>query len=306
MKILKMLVNWGTVVGVIIGAGVVGFFMYNKYSTSRPVVTINGEAITKKDLQDRTDYLYTDKLLRGMIWRKLIFQEAKKDNVMPTDADVQQTIAQLDRTTPSVVNEAKKSDPGLDLFKEQIKADLALRNLRIKDVPLTDGEARAFYAKHKTQFSLPQQTKTTIVIAGDAVDADAAQRMLHNGVSLDTLAQQRGMAVIGVTGNFNGPPPDALKNTVMTMKLHDIRIVPLGAQYGNQFAIVRADGIAPYGTPRYEQIKPLVDNAAKLAKAGPESKELALLRSTAKITADVPKYESAIPTSSDNQVASAQ
>jgi len=274
---------------------------YFRYSGSRPLITVNGVAITRKQLQDRVDFTYAKPLLQSMIWNVLINQAAQNANVEPTDQDVANAVAEIDRSDPQVIDNAKRSDPSLTIFKDSLKTDIALRNLRIQGITASPSEIQQYYNTHLSQFKLPLQTTTILVLANNKIDADTAYRLLQNGVSSDIIAQQPGLGVVGVNVSLNQQLPASVSQQVFQMHPGDVKIIPIGNVYG----IVKAKSVSPAGTPPLSAIEDKVRIACVLAKSPSEADELKKLRDGAQIVANVGKYADAIPDDSAAQAASA-
>jgi hypothetical protein len=285
----KILFPIAVIVAIISVFGNVMLFL--RYSSTRPLISVNGVAITRKQFQDRVDFLYARPLLSQMIWQQIVMQAATKSNCVPTNLDVDQAMAELERTTPNVIENARKQDPSLGLFKEDLKSNLALRNLRMSGISVSPDEVQAFYNLHKSLFKLPEQTQTTLVIASNQVDAETAQRLLQDGVAPGIIAQQQGLGVVGLNVRLNQQLPEYVGQEVLAMKNGDVKVIPIGSS----FAIVKAKSVAGSGIPPLSQIADQVRIAATLSKAPSEAAMLKTLRSAAQITAEVGKYEDAIP-----------
>jgi hypothetical protein len=267
-------------------------FLYNRYSSHRALIDVNDQVIRQKDLQDRLDYLYSDNILRQMIFTDLIMQEAAKEGVIPTDQDVQQAQDELERAHPTVVSDARQSDPTLTLFDEQLKAKLALRNLEIKNVTVTEPEIEQYYSQHQSDFMLPAQTSSSVVLAKTAIAADSAQQMLQNGVDLNVIAQQPNTGVVGInTTNLSNVPGNIISQ-VLEMNVGDVKTF----QIGPIWMIVRSNAVSPPGVPALAVIHDQVALAARQAKGPGDQAELTKLVQEAHITVESDKYLGAVPT----------
>jgi hypothetical protein len=293
-----------TVVGCIILIAVVSLIanvaLYDRYSSERVLVTVNGEPIHKKDLDDRLDYLYATDVLRQMIVTDLILQEAKRKNAMPSDEDVQKSYQQLLRIDPKSVETAREYDPQMTFFMEGLRASLALRNLRVLNVPVTTDEIAAYYAAHKSDFVLPQQSQTTIVLTADEVDAATAKRLLDDNVSPAVVAEQPGLMVVGINAASDTPLLPSVRRAIMKMRPGDVKLIPAGAQ----FAVIRCVRVDAEVLPPLDSIRADVAIAARLAKAPSEQVVLERLRRDASITVEASKYATAVPTGSDETIGS--
>ena len=264
---------------------------YKRYSSSRPLFTVNGEVIKRKDLDDRLDYLYSTHVLQKLIWNRLIMQEAHKANCAPTDPQIADTIADINRTSPAVIDRARLSDPQLVMFREDLATTMALRNLRIAGVTVTDDDARAFYAVHKMQFALPVQSQTTTVIAKDQLAATTARDLLSHGTEPALIAGQPGLTVVGIDAKITGAVPTDINAKVLQMHQGDIGTFPIAGE----FMVVKINKRSPAVVPDFESIRDQVELATRVAKAPPAEQILRGLLERARIHAESDKYKNAIP-----------
>lgn len=293
---------YATIVTIVAVVSLIGnYLLYMRYSSARPLITVNNQVIRRKDLDDRLDYLYSNNILRQMIYTDLIMQAAQKQNVVPTDADVDKALDELKRTSPGVIANNEKLDPKLFYFRQELKANLALNNLRTAGIQVSDQDVENFYQEHRKQFALPQQSEAILVVAPDSVGAQTAQRMLGNGVTPEVIAETRGLRVIGVNAPISGQMPLAISQQLLALKPGQIRTIPIKGGY----LIGKVTSVSPQQIPSLDAIRPQVELALKLAKAPPQSKIMSDLVENAKIVADTGKYAPAIPTNPSEQVASA-
>lgn len=287
---MSKLAFWG--VAAIAAISIMGnFLLFHRYSSQRPLIDVNDQVITRKDLDDRLDYLYSDNVLRQMIFHDLIMQEAAKEGVLPTDQDVQDAKAQIERSQPSVIEAAQLTDPSLTLFDDNLRAKLALRNLEIKNVAVTEPEIEQYYDSHKQQFALPAQTTSTVVYAKTAVAANSAEQMLQNGDSLQVISEQPGLAVVGINGSKMINVPQSIVNQVLAMSAGSVQTF----QIGPIWMVVRSNAVSPPGVPPLAVIHDQVALAARQAKGPGDQAELTRLVQAAHITVESDNYAGAVP-----------
>lgn len=291
--------------------------LYKRYSSQRPLMTIGPETIQIGEYRDKLDYEFGKATLNKMAFTKLILQEAKKANVLPTDADVQERITAIERRMPKMLEEARANKIKMEQLKRDILAEIALENLTIKDVKVTDAELRSFYGKNKALFQVPMQARTTIVLAQNAVDANSAVALLKNkSMTPQVIANQPRLSVIGVNGfnpNWNALPIEGqakLGKAIMGTPVNGVTTI----QVGNNFFVARVDSREDSGIEGYQKVRPTLERAVRLKKAEPRGIVLARLYKGAQISFEVGKYAAYFKdidkmgkddvTSSDRQTAS--
>lgn len=259
------------------------FLMYERYSSSRPLVVVGKTVISRKNYQDQLNYQTQGAVLKKMVFAALVDDAAAKQGVMPSDADVKAQLADIQRRDPQLLASVNNDPAKMADFTTDLKTSMALDNLRIKDVQVSDADVAAFYAQHKAQFALPLQVQTAMVIADTPVDAATAAALLRQNIGLDVIGRQPRLHVVGMNGftvNMQALPAaqnKTLSAAVYSMKPGDVKIVPLG-QYT---AVLKANKFSAAQVPPLTAIRPQVIRQAKLAKAVPPGVEIASLYQSA-------------------------
>ncbi len=255
-------------------------FLYFRYSTSRPVVTLGGQSISRKQFQDVLESQAGQPVLSKMVFESLVTQAAAKANLTPTPQDIQARIDAIQRRAPQVLTPYSQDPVKMAQFRHDLGTSIALENLRMQGVAVSPAALSAYYAAHNADFGLPAQWKTTTVVADNAVDAQTAADALRQGDPPDVLARQPRLRVVGV-GGYNpniqtavSPATYQQVNTFLkSAKVGDVKIFPAGT-YSVIFRLTQKSA----GTvPPLSQIKDQVERAACLALAPSQDAELAKL-----------------------------
>jgi foldase protein PrsA len=267
--------------------------LYKRYSTQRPLMHIGSESIKIKDYRDQVDYQAGKAVLNKMAYAMLILQEAKKANLIPTEDDIAKRLATIERRVPKALEAARSDAQKMAELKRDLTTDIALENLTIKDVKVTDAEVRAFYAKNKALFQVPAQARTTIVLAQNDVDAKTAASLLNNpSMTPDIIANQPRLRVVGVNGykvDWNAVPTrtqEELARAIFAAKVKQVTTV----RAGTAFLVARVDGRETSGIEPFEKVRPTVERLAKLKKAPSGPVVLARLYKGANVSFEIGKY----------------
>ncbi len=276
------------------------FLLYQRYSTAHPLIDVNNQVIRRKDLDDRLDYLYAKSALRNMIAEDVVDQAATQAKVMPTEADVDQEIARVARANPQVITQAKTLDPSLQIFRESVKTRLALRNLQIQGITVSNSEIADYYAQHRNEFRLPPQVKADLATAQDSIAAQAAAQLMKQNDPPSVIAEQPGVKVLGVTAPPVQKLPPSIEQGMLGMKSNSVKLFPIGSQ---AYLVVHVTKASPAQLPPLADVRPQVEVAARLAKAPTQQQEMAKLMAASHIDAQTSRYADAIPNynSSDAQ-----
>lgn len=177
--------------------------MYSRWSDKRPLVRVGQRVVTRGEYYSALDQAAGKNVLNQIVLSELIRQAAASDAVPVSSSDINTRLATLRRTSPQGI--PPTDTPGL---RDQIGLTLALENLRIRHVTVSDAEVLAFYNAHKAAFVLPTQMRNTVVVTAPAAAQAAA--LLHQHQTAQAIAAHPGLRVVGINGfalNLNALPP---------------------------------------------------------------------------------------------------
>jgi foldase protein PrsA len=159
------------------------------------VGSVNGVAINKGELYNTlVKGGNGESALENLITYELVNQEAQKQGVAVTDAD-------LDRE----LNVIKKSMGGEEAFKQALQqykmsvddlhTDLQqqaqLRKLLSSKINITDEDIKNYYDQNKASFSTPEQVRASHILVETKEEADAILKQLKEGADFATLAKEK-------------------------------------------------------------------------------------------------------------------
>ncbi|MEO7719206.1 MAG: peptidyl-prolyl cis-trans isomerase [Capsulimonas sp.] len=163
------------------------------------VATVNGEAITQAEFYSQLQR-YTPNpqqmssapagktVLQQLIMNTLTEQLAKQEGVPPTDAQINEQMANFKSSADKVLVRGfddTLATAGLteeDLKTFQIKPQLAQINLLTKGVTIADADIQAFYDLHKKdQFTKPNRAHIKRIALATAADANSVYDDIQKG-----------------------------------------------------------------------------------------------------------------------------
>ncbi|MGI4788459.1 MAG: peptidyl-prolyl cis-trans isomerase [Janthinobacterium lividum] len=264
------------------------FLTYQRFSTLRPIVEVGGQSITKRDYESALEEKDGGRTLHDLVSSVLIRQAADKVGVLPSDSDVDTRLAEIRQRDPGQV-QAAESDGSLPLLRDQLLAQIALENLRIQGVTVSDAEVSRYYNAHRADFKQSAQAKMTLVVADTAVEAAGAAADLHDGIAESVIAEQNGLHVAGQDGyavDLGTSQGRALAASWKTMHVGEIRTASLGSQF---LVALLVSAQQPRIIP-LQDIKAGIVRLARLEKAVPAQVELDRLYKADPPTFPVEKY----------------
>lgn len=262
---------------VTVGSIATNVLMYQRYSSGKPVVLIGSDSVTIKDFRDRLELVSGKGILSSMVARSLVMSEAKAKNLAPKPADIDERVELMLRSNVPGVS-AKLGNPLQKmLLTEDIETSMALENITVANVAMTDGDLMAWFKKNKKSFILPDQTRTTIVVAKNVVDASTAEKLLlqkEPRIDTSTIARTPRLGVLGLTANVDWKKiPLGFRKLLISKvgvsvpgSVFKLLIPAVKGEQGG-FLIVRVEAKSPAGVPPFAQIRKYVEHQYKLQTA---------------------------------------
>ena len=270
--------------------------LFMRYSSSRPLVTVGKEVITKKQYQDELERQAGQQVMSKMVISRLVAQAAARDGVTPPASDVDKQISDIQRSSPQVLTPYNQDPAKMAEFRQELQTGLALENLRIKDVALSPTQVADYYAKNKMKFARPQQVQATTVVTQNPVDTATAIDLLKQKTPLDVLGRQPRIAVVG-NNNYNpdlsGLSPglrQQISGFVQKARVNDYKTFPDDPQHPKYYLTFWVTKSDPAMIPSLADIKKDVERQARLAHAPVADEEVARLYQAAKPTFNSDKY----------------
>lgn len=178
---------------VVAGAG--GYMLGNRAGQpeAKAVATVNGEAITETELYNVMVKEQGQATLDRLITTRLVNQEAKKNNVSVSDAEIDEEL-----------NKTKEALGGEDMYqqalqtygmseeslKESILLTLQAQKILGKDIQVTDEELNTFFSENQSSFDKRQLTARHILVKTEE-EAKAIKAQLDGGADFATLAKEK-------------------------------------------------------------------------------------------------------------------
>ena len=262
--------------------------LFARWSPSRALLTVGKHTVSKRDYEASLDAAAGKAVLSRMVVAELIRQAAAQAGVTPTPADIDARLALLRRQG------ALPNQPAADL-RDSVEQNLALENLRMRGIPVSDADVAAEYAKHPEKFRLPAQMSATLVVASSPDRTTQAVHLLGTGTAPSAIAAVPGLQVDGVNGFAlpAGALSPALRQAILG--LHDGTVKVFGSRSAGPGTgaslVVRANSHTAGILPPLPQVRDLVAREIRLQKAPTAPAELLTLYAANKPVFDMTNYQ---------------
>lgn len=134
-------------------------------------------------------------VLDQMIDQRLVLQEARKRNVLATNAQVDEQVATIKQNFSSegeFQSELSKRNLTLADLRERLRTNITVRNLMTAAVAVTvtDGEMEQYFREHRSEFDRPEQVRVKHILLQDEAEARLVLARLRRGEKFEDLARQ--------------------------------------------------------------------------------------------------------------------
>lgn len=161
------------------------------------VATVNGVEITKDQLYNKMAAQGGEQVLSGMIDQELINQEAKKQNITITDADIDAEIkdtyiAQFG-SEEALKQALVQYGMTMDNLRSEIANQLKLTKLLEPQVKVTDDQIKQTFETYKESFNTPEQVRASIILVKTEDEAKNIIKQLNGGADFAELAKSKSL-----------------------------------------------------------------------------------------------------------------
>lgn len=172
----------------------------------RTILTVNGEKVSKDEFYSRLERIQVQTpsgpklagsyVMEQIIGEKLVEQLAKKQNVAPTDAQIQSKIKTITKESGNLAQWLAVQGMTGDDLKKKLGAEQSVINLVSKGVTVSDDEVKSAYDKELARpgstLKRPDQIKISVIIVDQKNKGkiDQAYKMLKGGAEFSTVAMQ--------------------------------------------------------------------------------------------------------------------
>jgi PPIC-type PPIASE domain/SurA N-terminal domain len=290
------------------------------------VATINNEGITEKEFYTRLqhvkgqDFLVPTTppamrsesagyiLLNALINQRLIIQLAQKNNVLPTDAEINGELEGVMKQEGVIAALKDHSVTKDDLFYD-VKVQVSRFNLATGKQPVSAEEVEKFYNDNIERYKTPERWGLSAIRTTNLDTAIKVIGELKAGKSFETTAKtfsedQRTRDTGGQIGVFDANDknlPQEIRSKVALLKLGE-NTEPIGVMFdpGNGGAkvlvywIVKLTVKQDAVTHSLAEIRPQIERLAALKKYGGlevADKKIAEFRKTSDVVINLPGYD---------------
>ena len=279
------------------------------------VAKVNGRKISRQEYYNKLERLpfYQQAqvesgmaVLNSMIEEELLLSLAEKEKCRPTDAQVNERYAEMEKNPgypvwAQFMAYVRQSGLTKDQIKDQVRIHQAAFNLMTRGISVPEKDVKASYEENKAALTIPQSADVAMIQCNTMADAAKAMQLLKT-VEFATVAKQlsdepNSKANGGRIGAIYADDPNwdkAVSKKVLATKKGEITgPIAVSNKSGSAVLIFKVIRINPPKTPKYEEVKYLIWEQmmrAQGAKKWDVAAELEKFRGTAKIKVNIDRY----------------
>jgi foldase protein PrsA len=164
----------------------------NDLSGREVLATVNGQPITRADLDKKLRETRGASVLLQMVDEILVEQEATAQKITATPERLKSRMEQAEANAGSRADlEAtlKKHGMSMDAFQKQLTDDVYLDEIARQKTTVTDQEIGQYYKEHAKEFSRGDRVKARMILLESRENADAVTSALAAGGEFNGLAK---------------------------------------------------------------------------------------------------------------------
>jgi hypothetical protein len=171
---------------------------------SKPVATIDGLPVTQEDFNERcADFVITQQsagqsvcaaVLGNLIMLKIMEKELRDKNKLPSDADVNRRMETLKKQSTFMQQpldeQLRRQGRTEASLKRDLRDQMVGEEFRLKDIKVTDAEARQYYDRHANDPSWSQEERVQLAVLAvdNKADLDKALSELRSNAKFNDVA----------------------------------------------------------------------------------------------------------------------
>jgi foldase protein PrsA len=190
--VLKKLLNKNFIILAFVLVGIT-VILTVAFSKQEAAATINGEVISKEELDAKLTSLYGDETLESLITNKLIELEAEKKELEVTGNEIDEELTNLQESYGGEEEFAaalEQNDVSMEQVRQDIEYYLLAEKLIKPSISVTDEDIKTYFDENSESFDQQEQVEASHILVEDEATAKKVKEELTGGKDFAELAKE--------------------------------------------------------------------------------------------------------------------
>lgn len=163
------------------------------FSKTETAASVNGEKITKDELNTKLTEMYGADTLDSLITNKVIEMEADKQKVKVTGNEIDEELTKLQDSyggEEAFAAALEQNKVSIDRIREDIQTYLLAEKMIKPSIKVTEEEMKTYFEENKESFDQKEQVKASHILVEDEATAKKVKKELESGKDFAELAKE--------------------------------------------------------------------------------------------------------------------
>ncbi|WHX39894.1 peptidylprolyl isomerase [Mesobacillus sp. AQ2] len=163
------------------------------FSKTETAASVNGEKITKDELNTKLTEMYGADTLDSLITNKVIEMEADKQKVKVTGNEIDEELTKLQDSyggEEAFAAALEQNKVSIDRIREDIQMYLLAEKMIKPSIKVTEEEMKTYFEENKESFDQKEQVKASHILVEDEATAKKVKKELDSGKDFAELAKE--------------------------------------------------------------------------------------------------------------------
>ncbi|MCM3125064.1 MULTISPECIES: peptidylprolyl isomerase [Bacillaceae] len=163
------------------------------FSKTETAASVNGEKITKDELNTKLTEMYGADTLDSLITNKVIEMEADKQKVKVTGNEIDEELTKLQESyggEDAFAAALEQNKVSIDRIREDIHMYLLAEKMIKPSIKVTEEEMKTYFEENKESFDQKEQVKASHILVEDEATAKKVKKELDSGKDFAELAKE--------------------------------------------------------------------------------------------------------------------
>ncbi|WLR55876.1 peptidylprolyl isomerase [Mesobacillus subterraneus] len=162
------------------------------FAKTETAASIDGEKITKDELNTKLTEMYGAEILDSLITNKVIEMEASKEKVKVTGNEIDEELKKLQESyggEEAFASALEQNQVSMERIRKDIEIYLLAEKIIGPSIDVTEEEMKSYFEENKDSFDQKEQVKASHILVEDEETAKKVKEELDNGKDFAELAK---------------------------------------------------------------------------------------------------------------------